>query len=427
MTNMHYNKIDNQVTTKTSFGTAYKLSGKTITFDSSHPLISSNKTNTNGYLNLDNQYNQLVLHVDKVTSAASYISSTTILYYINSAGNVNSKNYGTITLNQNGNFDWILDISRNVLTDGCTGILGITNSNAISILTITLGDVYFRFNTEGMYKFSGVYSKGDSFYLDCIENSLTTLLDFTTTTSVDPSQNWNLFAANQNCIFLVDPALANTNTNVVAGTSCSTLSLADTAGSFYTPFNFNATTASLSSTIDKYGVLVLPFESTVPISIKAYTLQATANEVLCNQITDNKIPANTPVLIKGTGTFVFNGTGTVSTPQALKVNNMNLVYISTKVPTGNYSLKTVAGVPAFYKAVSGSEPTMNSFSAYLSPSITPVVAPLPLKFNDSTGINDITSDVEKGRDNNIYDFLGHRIYKPKKGQVYIQGGKKKVF
>ncbi|WP_243349375.1 hypothetical protein [Parabacteroides sp. FAFU027] len=422
---LHYSKIDNQAVTNTAFGTGYQLSGKTVTFDNSHYLISFNKTNGNGYLKLDDNYNQLVLHINSITSALNYTSSNTTLYYINNSGAVSSHNYGTINYNQNGNYDWILDISRSVLTDGCAGILGISNSNYSSVLTITFGDVYFRMGNEKGFKFTGVYSKGDSNELDCLEDAYYTSLDYTGTTGITSAQDWNAFAANKNCIYYVGGDVANNNTNVIAGTTCGKLSLSDTAGDFYAPKNFTATAASYSRTFDGYGIMTLPFEAIIPANVKAYTLQYSTTEVACKMIANNKIPANTPVLIKGTGTFTFEGTGSVSTPHALKVNDMTGVYIAVKAPAGSFSLKTVNGVTAFYKVTSGTEPTINPFGAYLMPSQIVTASSLSLKLDETAAAVEVIK-MDSVMDNTIYDIWGRRVNEPKRGVVYIRGGKKIV-
>ena len=424
---VHYNKIEDQTLTNAAFGNSSALSGAKVTFDHSNNLISANTTATNGYLKLNARYNQLVFHVDSMKSAGSFTSSATTLYYINSSGSVSTHNYGTVTFTQNSNFDWILDISSTVLTDGCIGILGISNGNYSSILTINLGDVYFRVGTEKMYKFTGVYSNGDSDFLNCMEDPLYTSLDFTGTSAITTDLDWNTSAAGKNCIFYVANGVTNNTTNVIAGSTCSKLALTDGGGNFYAPVNFTSTAASYTRTFNGYGVMALPFEANVPTDAKAYTMLASATNVSCTSVSNNKIPANTPVLIQGTGTFKFEGTGAVSTPLALKVNDMNGVYISVKAPAGSYYFKIVDGVGGFYPVSSSAEPTIIPFSAYLTPSNTVAGSSLPLKFT-VTGIEDLKADEGVDANNNlIFDSWGRRIYQPKKGVVYIKGGKKVIF
>lgn len=422
---VHYNKVDNQAVTSTLFGTAYQMSGKTVTFDHSNSLFSANTTGTNGYLKLDDNYNQLVMHINSIKSAMNYTSSNTTLYYVNSSGVVNSHNYGIITYNQSGNYDWVLDISRSVLTDGCSGIQGIGNGNYSSVLTISFGDVYFRMGNEKAFKFTGVFSKGDSNELDCLDDAAYTSLDYTDVSGVSSSQDWNAWAANKNCIYYAGSNVTNSNTNIVTGTTCGKLSLSELGGDFNVPSPFTAATALYSCSFDGYAIMTLPFEANIPSNVKAYTIQYSTTEVTCQLITTHKIPANTPVLIKGTGTFSFEGSGNVSTPHSLKVNDMNGVYIAVKAPAGSYALKTVNGVTSFCKVVSGEEPTINPFSAYLTPASAISASSLPLKLNETAaGVEAIKSDGKA--DNVFYDVFGRRVYELKKGVVYISFGKKIV-
>lgn len=385
----HYNKIEDQVVTNAAFGTAYQLSGKTVTFYNGFPLISANTTNANGYVKLDDRYNQLVFNVKSISSTNLYSSAIT-LYYINDAGAIKSYNYGTVSFDRNGNYDWVLDISRKVLTDGCTGILGVVSGNYSSRLTINFGDVYFRMGDEKMFQFGGTYSNGDSNELDCLENISYTSMDYTGVSGITSAQNWNASATNKNCIFYVNGAVTNTNPNVVTGTSCANLSLTDVGGNFYAPLNFTATTASYSCTLNGYRMLTLPYEATIPSGITAYNLQYSTTEVNGSKITNGKIPANTPVLIVGSGTFSFDGSGSVSTPHNVKVNDMNGVYIATKAYAGSYYLNTVNGVTALYKSVSGSEPTINAFGSFLSPSMSVTASSLALR------LDGVLLDIENG-------------------------------
>jgi glucuronoarabinoxylan endo-1,4-beta-xylanase len=404
----HYNKIEDQVVTNATFGITHQLSGKTgVSFYNGFPLISANTTNANGYLKLDDRYNQLVFHINTITSTLNYSSNIT-LYYINDIGATKSYNYGSVSFDKNGNYDWVLDISRKVLTDGCTGILAVVSGNYSSKLTIDFGDVFFRIGDEKMFRFGGTYSNGDSNELDCLDNLSYTSLDYTGTSGITSAQNWNASASNKNCIYYVNGSAVNTNPNVIAGTSCANLSLTDVGGNFYAPIGFTATAATYSCTFNGYRMLTLPYEATIPSGITAYTLQYSATEVNGSKITNSKIPANTPVLIAGSGTFSFNGTGSVATPHNVKVNDMNGVYIATKAYAGSYYLNTVNGVTALYKSVSGSEPTINPFSSFLSPSISVTASNLLLKLDGvllNTEINSQMVNSFKVYPNPVKDVL----------------------
>ncbi|MFS6557553.1 hypothetical protein VPJ68_19155, partial [Parabacteroides distasonis] len=109
---VHYDMIENQKRSSASFGTAYRLSGATVTFDHSHPIISGNTTASNGQLNLNGDYDRLVMHVNSVSSTMNLNTSNTTLYYVNGSGKVSSHNYGTVDFSAEQDFDIVFDISR---------------------------------------------------------------------------------------------------------------------------------------------------------------------------------------------------------------------------------------------------------------------------------------------------------------------------
>lgn len=378
--NIHYNKIETQATTNSAFGTAFNISNTTVTFSNPSPLISNNMTASNGYLQLNDRYNKLILHVNSYTTAGQSYSDNTTLYYINSQGAVNSHNYGRINFPTGGNFDITMDISRQVLTDGCKGILGLRNSNYSSVLTLNLGDVYFNVGNEIASKFNGTYSDSDSNLMDALENGYYTSLDFRTTSGITASNNWQPISVNTNSIFYVNSNVSSTQNNVISGTTCSNLVLSDLGKDFQVPFDFTVGTASYSRTFNGYDVLLLPFEANIPSGVNAYLMTAGSAAVSCTPLS-NTIPANTPVLVNATGSFTFTGTGNVSTPKAITVNQMNGVYNTIKVPASAYVLKTENGVTGFYKVTVGNEPVINPFRAYLSEENTYAANILPLNFS----------------------------------------------
>lgn len=422
----HYNTIENQTVTNAAFGTSYQLSGKTVTFDVNRKLISANTDLSNGYIRLNDQYNQLVLRVETITSANLYSSANTTLYYVNDAGVAKSFNYGNINLNSAGNFDWVFDISRNVLTDGCSGILGIGNGNYSSIFTIKLGDVYFRMGNEQASEFSGIYSNGDSHLLDGLENIATTSLDFASVSGVSANTDWSSSAANKNCLYYVPSDVANSHSNVVSGSACYQLSLFDNSGNFYMPYTFTATNASYTRTLSGYGMLVLPFDAAIPTGVQAYTLQAGATEITATEIID-QIPANTPVMIRGRGTFTFVGNGDVSTAPFLKVNDFRGVYVAEKAPAGSYSIN-INGVISFNRVVKGAEPTILPFNAYWMPGSAISATSLPVLIDgvQVTKVEQYMRDAIES-DGSVYDLMGRRVYHPQKGVVYIKDGQRIIF
>lgn len=379
--NVRYNKIETQTTTNAAFGTAFNISNTTVTFSNPSPLISNNMTASNGYLQLNDRYNKLILHVNSYTTAGQSYSDNTTLYYINSQGVAKSYNYGRINFPSGGNFDITLDISRQVLTDGCKGILGLRNSNYSSVLTLNLGDVYFNVGNEIASKFNGTYSDSDSNLMDGLENGYYTSLDFRTVSGITASNNWQPVSLNTNSIFYINSNVSSSANNVISGTACSNLVLSDQGKDFHVPFNFTAGTASYNRTFNGYEVLLLPFEANIPSGVNVYLMSPGTTAISCTPVSNGVIPANIPVLVDATGNFTFTGTGNVSTPKAITVNQMNGVYHTIKVPANAYVLKTENGVTGFYKVATGSEPMINPFRAYLTEENTFSANILPLNFS----------------------------------------------
>ncbi|SHE45066.1 T9SS type A sorting domain-containing protein [Chryseobacterium takakiae] len=405
--NIRYNKIETQTTTNAAFGTAFNISNTTVTFSNPSPLFSNNMTASNGYLQLNDGYNKLILHVNSYTTAGQSYSDNTTLYYINSQGVAKSYNYGRINFPSGGNFDITLDISRQVLTDGCKGILGLRNSNYSSVLTLNLGDVYFNVGNEIASKFNGTYSDSDSNLMDGLENGYYTSLDFRTVSGITATNNWQPLSVNSNNIFYVNSNVNATANNIISGTTCSNLVLSDSGRDFQVPFNFTAGAASYSRTFNGYDVLLLPFEANIPSGVNVYLMSPGTTSISCTPVSNGIIPANTPVLVNAIGNVTFTGTGNVSTPKAITVNQMNGVYHTIKVPANAYVLKTENGLTGFYKIAAGSEPTINPFRAYLTEENTFSANVLPLNFS-----------VLSAKETELNQF---RVYpNPAKAEIFVE-------
>ncbi|WP_261511843.1 T9SS type A sorting domain-containing protein [Chryseobacterium paludis] len=379
---VHYNKIETQIPTNSAFGINYQLSGKTVTFYNSTPLISSNTDATSGYLNLDDRYNKLVFNILNYTTTNLPTSSNTTLYYVDANGTVRSYNYGSIAFPApgSGSFDLVFDISRTVLPYGCKGIIGLRSGNYSSILTLTLGDVYFNVGNERASKFAAAYSLTDSNLTDALENEYYTSIDFRDVTGNTSADTWNSGSSNRNSIFYINGSVSNNNINVISGNSCQNLTLSDLGKDFQVPFGFTASSAKYTRTFNGYGIVLLPFQAAIPSGVTAYMMQPGFGSVVCTQISNGIIPANVPVLINATGSKTFTGSGAVFTPKAITINQINGVYQSVKVAAGGYVLKTESGVTGFYKVTAGNEPTVGSFQGYLTENNVYTNNLLPLSF-----------------------------------------------
>lgn len=396
---VNYEKLDNKTPTSQAFGTGYKLSGKTFTFLNSSPLFSNNTNATNGYLPLGGKFNRLVFQVESLSSSFNYSSSNTTLYYVNKQGVVNSKNYGSIVFDKRNDFNWVLNISEDVLSDGCRGIIGITSANATSRLTFKFKDVYVALGTERGYKFSGVYSAADSYLMDCLDDITYTSLDFTNVTNIPAQTDWHAAAANKNGLYYVQTSTVSDKTNVINGQSCTKLELSEGGGDFYAPQSFTAVSATFRTMLGGLKMIVLPFEASIPSGVKAYTLEYADSKVIGRVITTGKIPANTPVLVSGSGAYVFEGAGLiasskqqVTTPSpnhneqklalAVEAGITTGIYVGVPIPLGSYYLISTNGVASFSRVTSASQPAIQSFNAYLTPGLPTTAASLELELID---------------------------------------------
>ncbi|MGX5854978.1 T9SS type A sorting domain-containing protein [Dyadobacter jiangsuensis] len=397
---IHYGKIENQTVTSPAFGTGYQLSGKTATIKFDQQLVSPNKTAQNGYLQLTEKFNKLVFRVENLSSTNNYSSSNTTLYYINRSGAASSHNYGSISFSRRQNFDWVFDISENVLTDGCQGIIGISNGNYSSILTFKFANVYLSVGNERGYRFSGPYSDTDSYLLDCLDDVSYTSLDLKSATDIAPQTDWHAAAANKNAVFYTQDALLSGKSNVVYQNLCDKLEISDTGADFYPPTGFRATTATYACTLNGLKMLVLPFEADIPAGVKAYTLEYTDPKITGKIIVGGKIPANTPVLVNGAGTFVFVGSGAIAASANLRTGSANsefagsamrntqvgiagAVYIGVPVPIGGYYLDNATGTPVFSRVTASSQPSIRSFGAYLAPGLSTTAQTLELVLDET--------------------------------------------
>ncbi len=377
---VYYNPIENQNPTQAAFGNGYELSNRQMTFSVNNRLISSNTALTNGYLALDDRYTKLVFQVKHVVSANQYNSDNTTLHYVNAEGQLSSYNYGRIDMPATGNFEWEFDLSREVLSDGITGIVGISNTNYSSVLTIDFGAVYFLLGNEKAYAFEGIYSKEDSDLLEALSNADYTVINFSKTTEVPENPNWKAQAENPNLLFYTAENSGIKETNVVAGTQAAQLEL-EGKGNFQVPESFTAAQASYTRDFTGYELLILPFEASIPEGADCYTIEPAADEIACKLITEAVIPSNTPVLVLGTGRFTFTGSGAASTPKLNTTNNINGVYIKNQAAAGAYTLVVENEDPVFKQVAAGTAQPVNPFTAYLSESAGYTAARIAVRFD----------------------------------------------
>ena len=404
-----FDRIDDMTTTKTNFGTAYKLSNKTKTFDSSNPLISSRKTLTYGYIALNDRYAQLVMRVKKVTSTNSLTAGKPTLYYVNAQGKAVSHEYERLDLSAGQNFDIVFDLSPATLPDGCIGLLSLTCDNSQSHLTITFGDVYLDNGNRYAATLSGAYVADDSYVMEYTADEACTSLDLTNVTELPATLPW-LAGTNRVALVTEGSTLAEI-TNVVAGANCQNLVLKADNGSFRPSKTFTANTASVTCSINGLRMLMLPFEAAVPQGITAYVIND--DRTLQSVVT---ITAHQPVLVAGNGEYTFVGTGDVSFATSPLDANYRGTYTQIPLYEGDYVLGQEQGVWGFTRLTD--KGVLMPFDVYAQfPASAESFLPLDLT---NTGISDV---VERSVFSPaVYNVMGQRVSGAKKGLI-IQNGK----
>ena len=291
------------------------------------------------------------------------------------------------------------------------------NSNQKSPTDITVGrDVY----SEKILTGSGsLYSA-----------SALALLNSEGTTVIDARSlgtSTELSVANPNCLILSKGKVSNTNNVIVDGT-CANLVLTD-GYPYEAPVDFTATAASYTTTINttaQAGTLCLPFAATIPAEVDAYTLSFTSGTAATATSVETTIPANTPVLLNGSGEQTFTGSGSIDADAANTDGALTGVFKSTTVPINSYVLQNGASGLGFYKVASAI--TAKPFRAYLTAEAGSAREFFGIDFADddiTTGIRSLTPSPSPKGEGSIYTLNGQRVAQPTKG-LYIVNGKKYV-
>jgi len=323
-------RLDDMTTTKTTFGTAYKISGKTgKKFDSDNSLISSRKNLTYGYIALDGTYTQLVMHINKVTTTGSLTAGKPTLYYVNAKGALGTHEYARLDLSKAENFDVVLDLSTAALPDGCIGLLSLTCDNTQSHLTINFGDVYLT-SGNALYAgtLSGKFVADDSNVLEFSSDPACTSMDLTAVTDLPATLPW-IGGNNRVDYIAADSELSGDN--VVKDGTCASLVVNEAWGAFRPALPFTVTNAAYTCTVSGQHIVQLPFQAAIPENVIVYTLTEDLQPVAVSGM----VPANQPVLIEAKGEVTFRGSGEINTVPCLLSDNV----LPIATPTGILSIE----------------------------------------------------------------------------------------
>ena len=390
-----FDRLDDMKTTKTTFGTNYKLSGKSKTFDSSNPLISSRTNASYGYVALDERYSQLVMHIKKVTTTNSLTAGSTTLTYVNSRNQVVKHDYGRLDLSRATDFDLVFDLSPATLSDGCIGLISLTCDNAVSHLTITFGDVWLANGSNYAATLSGDYVADDSYVLEYTSDAACTSLDMTSVTALPSELSW--WQEGSNRIVYLPEESAFSAANVVSGAVCHNVQLWAEGGDFRPATAFTADAATLTAQVEGARMLILPFAAAVPAGVKAYTL---TDDFSLQELT--AIDAHQPVLIMSEGSITFTGSGEVAFARSPLDAKYRGTYTQLPLYEGDYILASHDGEWGWMRLTAAS--MLQPFDVYAQ--INSKEAFIPIGDSSSAIASVATAPAA---DAQYYDLQGRRI------------------
>ena len=189
------------------------------------------------------------------------------------------------------------------------------------------------------------------------------------------------------------------------------------SGRYYTSIvvTYPATTISVDITAAGYAT----FCSNEAVDFSAsgaevYTAAVSGSNAVLTKVTSGKVPANTGVILKGTGTV----TGTVIASAEALTGNELVGVLADYTTTGNYIL--VSDGAGSVKFAEMTEGTLKAGKAYLPKAGD--ARELNISFGDATAISTVKAAAEDGA---IYTLSGARVAQPTKG-LYIQNGKKVI-
>ncbi len=179
---------------------------------------------------------------------------------------------------------------------------------------------------------------------------------------------------------------------------------------------------AVTATISRVGFSTLfsPMALVIPEGVKAYTgtYSAESNTIMLQALND-KIPANTGVLIEGNPNTAYSFATAASDGESASS-------LTGTVPTitnvaGAYTLQVVDGKLGFYRFTGTS---LSGFKAFFQ---TTSASKGFAILKDDDDIDGIHNSVTPATDGIIHDLFGNVVESPAKGHIYIRNGKKFLY
>ena len=373
--------------------------------------IGSNYEGYGGYADLS-QYEKVRLYPN---------DQVKLRFFFYDADPTNSNHYEVVYAQEVAGQEYLeIDIEtqvKSVCQDGTVHLIAAKSYGGayIDVSNITVIEA----NATSDYKLSGEGEMTEKAQT-ILNDANATVIDATGLTNTEAI---TLESANPNCLFIANEGILNQNNVLVKGEgdtyTCANLVL-ETGKPFRAPFEFTATSASMTKTIsNQFATLILPYNATVPEGCEAYTLTSVdENNVVEGVSQEGSISANIPVLLANAGEHNFNAENVTVpvTPTELTKGLLTGVYSATQAPTNSYVLQTQDDEQAFYHATEGNEPTMNPFTAYLTYTTSNNANKLIFDLGgEVTSVENVEAATSAATVVEIYDLSGRQVSAPVKG------------
>lgn len=186
------------------------------------------------------------------------------------------------------------------------------------------------------------------------------------------------------------------------------------------------TEQTVSVTISNVGVSTYANKSAVDFSeadgltVYAANLNAAETQITLTEVASKVIPANTPVILKGTANQTYYGTFT-TTDETIETNM--LMSASVRIVGDDDQLLALGakdGQPVFGKMKSGA--LLKARTGYFEYLLTESASrSISIVFSETSGINTVQNS-EFRVNGSVYDLQGRRVDMPSKG-IYLMNGK----
>ena len=186
--------------------------------------------------------------------------------------------------------------------------------------------------------------------------------------------------------------------------------------------------ASLSvSSTNKWSTCILPFATALPDGLKAYTISSKDDDKQVFYLSDaSSIEAYTPYILYSESGYTGTLTGEVDASQYPESGKVAQGYLTGAVEaqTTNegYILQKQSGVVKFYLADPSKTYNIPAGKCWATP---PAGTTQSYSFDFPTAVKGI-AEVAESKNESKYNLSGIMIDAPRKGQLYIQNGRKYV-